>query len=857
MQINLLFERSMDNAQITIQTDWSKTKDGRPGISVRQHCETVSAVAAVLLRKFPFVAKLSGLSESAICFLAASHDVGKVSLDFLQKCPAWVEQEGFAEKAVKEAWGKIYTRPHFGISQKSLDDFCRKEKVAVNGISAAVWSAAVGAHHGVIKDQPSSRPVRFYEVDRPLEENRKKLLRELWEECGRPQLCEANKDDPRIWLVSGLIILADWIGSDEDYFPVDQLLTRDEISERAERAVEDIGLGCPKIKKNLSFGDLFSGRTPYPLQSSAYDFVQPGGVHVIEAPMGMGKTEAALYAAYKLLESGLASGIYFALPTQATSNRMFLRFADFVKRISSEAPPASLLHANSWLQDDLKRLAVPESEGKRRDYSWFSGSRRALFAPFGVGTVDQALLSILPVRFFSLRRMALAGKAVILDEVHSYDRYTGDLIKVLCEELPKMGCTVIILSATLTDETRCRLLGRDAEADPDAEPPYPRLTGVLKDSLLAEADPETVPDKKVIVRNVNSEQAVGEVAEAVKKGALVLWICDTVGSAQETYLRLKACLPEGGDEPCIGLLHSRYPFYAREALESYWMERFSAKDRTGRGAVLVSTQVVEQSVDLDADLMVSELAPTDILLQRLGRLWRHSVEGRPVERPVLCLIDEETGVDELRKTDSSEAVRRALGKKAYVYSPYVLLKTLEVWSGRKEVAIPGEIRHLMALTYSEDDIPEAWESLSAEYMGEAMGKSDMALFNTNVWRMTLDDGTPQNLPSRLSERKEFTLGLVREWCEDGCKATVLENNLTADFSAEKNFGALKRLSRCTVRIPEKKLRLADRKMARALFHGVADGLLLVREDGSLAAGAGVAGLEDGMRWDPELGVVFN
>ena len=515
----------METDQIAIHSDWSKTRDGRPGISVRQHCETVGAVARILLDRFPGIVSVSGLDANAIVFLAASHDVGKISIDFLQKCLAWLDAEGLRNRAQGETWSRTYDRPHFRISQKSLDAFLRKKGAAPDGLSSAVWSVVAGAHHGVIKDVPSSRPVRFGGTERPLEEARQRCLCELWEESGSLSLCKTDKQDARVWLVSGLVTLADWIGSDETYFPADLPLGANEIQRRAEAAVTEIGLGVPEIRRGLDFGGLFSGRSPYPLQRDAHDFVQPGGVHVIEAPMGMGKTEAALFAAYKLLESGQSSGIYFALPTQATSNRMFLRFADFVRRICPDAAPTALLHGNSWLQDDLKRLAIPESEEGSRDWSWFNGARRALFAPFGVGTVDQLLLSILPVKFFALRRMALAGKTVILDEVHSYDRYTSDLIAMLCQELPKLGCTVIILSATLTDEVRCRLLhAKPEEALPEARTPYPRLTGVLGGEPMVEMAPATVPDKHVAIRWEGAEQAESAVVEAVQAGALVLWI---------------------------------------------------------------------------------------------------------------------------------------------------------------------------------------------------------------------------------------------------------------------------------------------------------------------------------------------
>ena len=333
------------------------------------------------------------------------------------------------------------------------------------------------------------------------------------------------------------------------------------------------------------------------------------------------------------------------------------------------------------------------------------------------------------------------------------------------------------------------------------------------------------------------------------------WICDTVASAQQTFRRLRARFPEDEAAPYAGLLHSRFPFFARDRLEAYWMARFGGERQQRHGAVLVSTQVVEQSVDLDADLMVSELAPTDILLQRLGRLWRHEISGRPVERPEAILIEEAASLEELRQGDP-DAIKRAFGSKGAVYSPYVLLRALEVWSARREIAIPGEIRRVMADTYSYRDEAESWAVLRDEDEGERLGQDDMALFNTDVWRTTLDDGEPQNLPTRLSERREYTLALVKEWRRADATANVLEGGLPAQLSGDKNFAALKRLSRCAVRIPETRISVAGYRQTKNVLHGVVDGLLLVGDEGELNPGPGVEALKTPMRWDPELGVVF-
>ena len=828
---------------------WAKTtKEGLPGISVRQHNRIVGAVAGVLVDKFGFILRDTGLTKDAIVFLACSHDVGKISLDFQQKCRAWLEREGLSDAAKNGSWATLYTRTHPQISQHSLKKFFFDHGLG-SRITGAVWSAIVGAHHGNVREVPTSRPLILKQQEKVLEAERQKALSEFYFDCQSPRFEEVGKESAGIWAVAGLLVLADWIGSDESFFSSSQELTDQEIVQKAQQAVDSIGLGGPQIRHGLTFADIFNGRSPYAMQSDTHELVSKGGVYVVEAPMGMGKTEAALYAAYKLLDSGDATGIYFALPSQATSNRMFLRFAEYAQKICSEFSPTTLLHGNSWLETDLKRLAIPDSVFGENNYNWFNGSRRAMFAPFSVGTVDQILLSIMPVKFFQLRRFALENKVVIIDEVHSYDSYTGTLVAYLCRELPKLGCTVIILSATLTDKSRCRLLDLADLAEDESILPYPRLTGVRQSVVAEEKTPPAPADKTVRICHEDSGRIAQIVSDSVLKGAMVLWICDTVDSAQKCYLDLKKRLPNDKDEPYCGLLHARFPFFVRDRLEQEWMTRFSFGSKAAHGAILVSTQIVEQSVDLDADIMVSELAPTDILLQRLGRLWRHSKEKRVVAEPLLYLIDESCSLEEL-KSASKEKIERALGAKGYVYSPYILLRSAEAWTNRSAIKIPGEIRQVMAETHVDRDLPASWAQLRDECEGSNMACEDLARMNANIWRASLDDNA--KLPSRLSDRKDFLLALC-EQTGDGRSIRLKEDNCVIDLNDKgDDLKISKKLHRNSVKISETKLAgfVPDNVLKKRFS---IDGLLVVDQKGQSQS---VEGKNCEIVWDDELGIVY-
>lgn len=196
----------------------------------------------------------------------------------------------------------------------------------------------------------------------------------------------------------------------------------------------------------------------------------------------------------------------------------------------------------------------------------------------------------------------------------------------------------------------------------------------------------------------------------------------------------------------------------REA-ETEWMERLGKNGGTRCGSILVSTQIVEQSVDLDADLLITELAPTDMLLQRLGRLWRHDRDYRPADAARMYVIEEQKDLSELRELDA-KAIRDALGSKAKVYAPYVLLRSLKVWKTKQRVAIPGEIRQLLESTYAdEDDEPESWQQLSYDWFGTDSAKEMLACRNSSLWQLALEDR--EGIQTRINEMPTVSVVLCR------------------------------------------------------------------------------------------------
>jgi len=746
---------------------WAKTTpDEKPGLSVYDHMANVGNVARAIAETSPELLERFHMKSSLVGALSALHDLGKISPGFQRKCEAWLEENGLTKIARNGVWDTAMESDHGKVSHSSIQAFL--SEIKIEGESAKYVSAVLGAHHGRL-NAPNDRgylPQRLISDSASrIDWNAERMANawKIWDlfEGGRVPFT-LTEDSPALWWLAGLTSIADWIGSDERFFPPDRKDAVADAVSRAQSALDAIGFIPPVLQRSLTFEQLFDF-PPNEMQTKALASITEPGVYVIEAPMGMGKTEAALGAAYQLMISGKAKGIYFALPTQATSNRMHLRMNDFLRRVVPAAPMSRLIHGNSWLMATdcgihptatFKKGSAQEDARTGRD--WFVSTKRALIAPFGVGTIDQALLGVVAAKHFFVRHFALAGKVVILDEVHSYDLYTGTLIDTLITTLEGLGCTVIVLSATLTGKRRGQLLSQSGNESDEPNLPYPLISGRREDVHIEPIAAKPPAPRTVRVEFVNAEKATEEATSLAHRGGAVLWICNTIDAAQKQYLRFKELTQ--GKFP-LGLLHSRFPYWQRALLENEWMERFGKSGETRCGSILVSTQVVEQSVDLDADLMITELAPTDMLLQRLGRLWRHERENRPVNAPRLCIIEETCSLEEFRTLPPRE-IKQNLGSKALVYDPYILLRSLEVWRNQPVVNISLQIRSLIEATYeTRDDDPGSWGKLYEEVYGKALAHHQKALMSSNIWSIPLPD--EEGVQTRLNDMPTVSVVLCR------------------------------------------------------------------------------------------------
>ncbi len=650
---------------------YSSSEGVLPGRKVEDHCRIVGEVAKALVRRYPPL--VQALFPKGAELAAACHDVGKISPTFYEKirqactknAPPGLDKS--VDPASETIWGG-----HAGVSQATAQ-FLEAPRYVPE---------ILGMHHG-FSPQLGGKTAEaepfggfLWQQERiKLIEYLKNALQTDW-----PNI----QDDARARVVAGLTTVADWIGSGRHF--EDPSVVWD--THLIEKAVTESGFVAPTYQANLSFESIF-GFKPHAAQERLMQAAASPGLYVLEAPMGMGKTEAALYVAYTMLQRGQASGVYFALPTQLTSNKIYERFNAFLERIIEPNCPhkeALLLHGNAWL------IETEMGEEGRPGGSWFSQSKRGLLAPFAVGTIDQALMAAMHVKHGFVRALGLAGKVVILDEVHTYDAYTGTLLDALVGLLRRLECTVIVLSATLNSGRRGALIGQAV-----TDNAYPLITRVDNENSVCEIAVDPPQNVEVQIQLVNdTKRAIEEAFQRACSGQFVLWLENTVSEAQERYLDFAA---RAGDAniPC-GLLHSRFTVADRSKKENEWVHAFGKQgwvNRLSGGRILVGTQVLEQSLDIDADFLITRFAPTDMLMQRLGRLWRHADTPRAVgavRQAWLLAPDVE---------QATENPKKSFGATAAVYAPYVLCRSLMAWQQRKHVMLPGDIRKLVEATYCE------------------------------------------------------------------------------------------------------------------------------------------------------------
>ena len=793
-----------DDARLTLSdaaaSVWAKSNDLGGWLPLYIHLADTAAISAFLWDEWlpdhvkkTLAHDLGGdlaAAKRRLMFLAGAHDLGKVT-------PAFAVQVKSLFEPMQDT-GFTFQVSQFAPDRRLLPHSLGSYFILINRLmehhgwnrdTARSYAAIVGSHHGVtptLADVSQPPQPHLFGDD------------ELWRSVQAEFVDYAVdlagvKDDLARWaknplpaqaqvLLTAVVILADWLASAEERFPYGE---HESSENRALRAWQGLEL-TPSwrailpgedaddiIRSRFSLADDAVAR---PVQRTAIEVARAmtePGLMIIEAPMGIGKTEAALVCAEVLAARFRLGGCFVALPTMATSDAMFARVKAWIEKLphDPDAPFSKqslfLAHSKASLNENFSNLAKvgqlrgmgdvqpQRSSGKKNEdefedaliaHSWLTGRKKGPLANFVVGTVDQILFAGLKSRHLMLRHLAIVNKVVIVDEVHSYDSYMNVYLDRVLGWLGEYGVPVIVLSATLPS-SRWRALVEAYEhgaesrvkrgsahgtmAELAAEklrkqerlrtetPPerYPMLRGEVgypvitvttaSDPIVVPVPGSTLPQEVQVEALADDDAALIAVLDsALSDGGCAAVIRNTVGRAQETMRVLEEHF---GPDVKLTLAHSRFVASDRMEADARLRSTFgppSGSTKRPHKAIVVGTQVLEQSLDIDFDIMVTDLAPMDLLLQRIGRLHRHERGPRPAGvASARCFV---TGVEDWA-TSPPTLIRAS----EMIYGPYLLLRTLAVLRGVFDrdgvVTLPAEIPTLVEQSYEDSEaIPDEW-----------------------------------------------------------------------------------------------------------------------------------------------------
>jgi CRISPR-associated endonuclease/helicase Cas3 len=742
-------------------TLWGKTSTGKPDDTQYHpllfHLLDVAHCARLLWRLLPphlpqRIAHALGVTvdeaEKIVVLLAGIHDLGKASAFQTKATHLWerVKAVGLtigAPEQERHEFVTAYVLPAL-LTESSICGWSAPQTMA------NTLAAITGAHHGKF---PPSNGMNAQTLGGPDWTNvRKALAKELANALypGGATITVPNDAMTDVGvgaILSGFIAVADWLGSNKEFMkrcPSRDIAAYILYSEAfAQELLPKVGwrtlqFAAPKPFSEIIWGQREDGTpiqfAPRRMQSVVAEIAERTTepyLLIVEAAMGDGKTEAALYAIDRAMTTGQNGGFYVALPTQATGNAMFERVKTFLELRGHEMQAnLQLVHGGTAFNDIFQEIAVAPNVTDRQNgdverpvvaEQWFTAKKQALLAPFGVGTIDQSLMGVLQTKHWFVRLFGLAGKVVVFDEVHAYDVYMGELLESLIRWLSELGCSVILLSATLPAARREALItayraGKKVEVLETAA--YPRVTFVPKSGA---AESVNVAEENGRTINVTLQRAAVDYTALSEKivtdlpnGGCAAVICNTVRQAQAAYDAIFSRLAPEWD---VTLFHARTPLAWRKEKEASVLQKFGKPNREGvvrpKKAVLIGTQVLEQSLDYDVDWMASEMAPIDLLLQRMGRLWRHDRPERPVKTPRFVVLLNQIG-------DTLPSFPLGTAGEHGVYDEYVLLRSVLALRDRTSVTLPNDIEPLITAVYDTtvDSPNDIWQEQISKTLQE-------------------------------------------------------------------------------------------------------------------------------------------
>ncbi|MGV8892486.1 MAG: CRISPR-associated helicase Cas3' [Burkholderiaceae bacterium] len=813
---------------------WGKAQPAEDGQSkfhlLPFHCLDVAAVGVAYLKQSSSLLascrKLLNCTEdeflSWAAFLLALHDLGKFSEAFQAQRPDLIQTLQHREPHPGKQYNERHDSLGFWLWDNDLVDDGVLQKIGIDDSrktqrSLKCWMWAVTGHHGMPPKSTGTVDFFFLRDDKQVARNFVQALAKLLltEDAKRIPI-QAGADFESnskmlSWWFAGVTVLADWLGSNTQFFPYreqpEDLATYWKYAkDQASIALGHSGVLPIAIEKGQTLTDFFSYiQEPSPLQhwAATVDIPPAPQIYLLEDVTGAGKTEAAIMLAYRLMAQGSAAGFFIGLPTMATANAMYKRVAQVYRKLFAGNANLTLAHGFKTLVDEFAATILPpdtpeqdatqlDETASARCTAWLADhSKRALLASAGVGTVDQALLAVLHSKHQSLRLLGLFNKVLIIDEVHACDAYMQGVLEVLLEFHARTDGSVILLSATLPGSMKQALLaayarGRNQTAPALSSTAYPLATRwhdgqsyPLEEALASRAN---VSRTVQVHYEADDEKVFAHINAALQQGRCVGWIRNTVADAMTAYERLSHTVPH---EKII-LFHARFALQDRLAKEAQVLDYFGDKskqhDRQGR--LMIATQVAEQSLDVDFDVLITDLAPIDRVLQRAGRLQRHvrdaqgnrlsgndTKDGRPA--PCLWVFAPEWTTEP--KADWYGAVFK---KGQYVYKHHGQLWLSAKVLQKGSFSMPADARNLIETVFSDDEmLPDSLAKSALDADGQEISEKSMAQQNTlkiggGYQRGEVSDWWSEaKTPSRLGEETmeimlaKWVDGNLQRWAE--------------------------------------------------------------------------------------------
>lgn len=768
------------------------------------HSLDVAAVTDRMLRRMPWIStsllRLLGLPEGeretiirTIVFLAAIHDLGKFANGFQQmRRDVWERFAPETERSTHwEYGGPLHHGPlgaallDKGIAQSWYQGQGADRLSAQKAVMALrTWIYAATGHHGTPPDTTKAHQSLRSCFSRRNTDDAESFVAWARAALGPERLPILSEKAVRrtSMMLAGLISVADWIGSNRDWFDYepeaidpaaywDQALQQADIAVSATRVVPRRPVTAP------SFAHLYPEiMDPSPMQVAVDGMTFDSQCLVlIEEMTGGGKTEAANLVAAKLMASGAAHGLYLALPTTATADAMAVREVEMYRRFFQEDGASfAVLHGNGA----KKQAELTDSHGSTCAEWMTEDRRRKTVAEVCVGTIDQALLAALPVKFASVRLFGLMGKVFVVDEAHSYDGYTQEILIGTIRLLASAGASVVLVSATLSKAVKRSLsaafcegsgfpLGDASVLEDDR---YPLITVLDRNGLqkpVATAPTAHAPRPKSVRMICNVKAAEVEVLQAARAGKCVVWSRNTVNDANEAARRLR----EDHGHADVTVYHARFPEFRRKALQEQLLMRFgkTSKGAERAGGIVVSTQILESSFDVDFDLVVADLKPVDSVMQTAGRGCRHprDLDGDPLPRDGWSVDAREPHEIVVVAPDPSEVRSKSWYSGLFPGGAWVYRNTGVLWRTARtlqeigKIEYPHGLRPLIEAVYGDDETPEPLKDASLDAEGRDRAERSIALPNlldpAKGYEPTIAWGSDERVPTRLGVSIEIVL----------------------------------------------------------------------------------------------------